>query len=87
VRVELRLATEQLVATGLAAVDAELLRVVVLPGERTLRAGLSEHAVLLRAELVAPLRVRLLDLVGPGALFLLLLEHAPRIRLARHRRP
>jgi len=81
VRVELRLATEQLVAAGPAAVDAERLGVVVLAGEGALGAGLAQHVVLLRAELLTPLLVGLVDLVRSVGLFLLL-EHASRIRLA-----
>jgi len=76
VRVELRLAAEQLVATGPAAVDAQRLGVVVLTGEGALGAGLAEHFVLLRGELLTPLLVGLLDLVRPVCVVLLLLEHA-----------
>jgi len=75
VRVELRLAAEQFVATGPAAVDAERLGVVVLAGEGALGAGLAEHVVLLGGELLTPLLVGLLDLVRPPGL-VLLLEHA-----------
>src|SRR5690606_5466570 len=64
VALELRLAPEQLTAAGSAGVDALGLGVGVLTDERTLRAGLAKHGVLLRSELLTPLLVGLGDSVG-----------------------
>src|SRR4051812_44236965 len=70
--VELRLGVEQLRAAGGAAVDAVLVVVPVLAGERALGALLAQHLVLLGRELLAPLGVGLLNLGG----------HAFRVRRA-----
>src|SRR3954469_1621384 len=64
VRVELGLGGEKLGAAGPAAVHANGLRVGVLAGERPLRAGLTQHGVLLGGELLAPLLVALLDCIS-----------------------
>src|SRR5690606_1104042 len=62
--VELGVRFEQLGAARLAGVDAHGLGVGVLAGEGTLGAGLSEHGVLLIGELLAPLGIRLLEVVA-----------------------
>src|SRR5579884_757417 len=59
-RVELLVRAEQRLAAAGAAVGALVLGVGVLAGERSLRALLAQHVVLLRRELRPPLRVRLL---------------------------
>src|SRR5581483_7391212 len=63
-RLELRLRAEQRRAAPRAAVHALVLAVVVLAGEGALGSVLPEHAVLLRRETPAPLRVVALDLLG-----------------------
>src|SRR3954447_24813449 len=62
--VELRVGLEELGVAGLAGVDALGLGVGVLTDEGSLGAGLTEHGVLLRRELLAPLLVGLLHVVG-----------------------
>src|SRR5262249_56059607 len=61
-RVVLGFRAEELGAASGAAVSAVVERVVVLAGERPLRALLSQHVVLLGRQLGAPLRVSLLNL-------------------------
>jgi len=84
VRVELRVAGEQLGTARAAAVDADRLGVGVLAGERALCAGLTQDVVLLRAQLGAPLVLALLDGVvaasGAAVGGLALLEHASTVR-------
>src|SRR3954447_9467863 len=64
--VELRVGLEELRPARLAGVHARGLGVGVLPDERSLGAGLAQHGVLLGRELLAPLLVGLLHLVGHG---------------------
>ena len=64
VRLELRVAAEQLRAAGAAGVDALGLGVGVLAHERALGAGLAQHLVLGGGQLGAPLGVALDDLRG-----------------------
>ena len=61
---ELGVGLEELGLAGLAPVDAGGLGVGVLADERALGAGLAQHVVLLGRELLAPLLVGLLHLVG-----------------------
>src|SRR4051794_24077149 len=65
-RVELRARHEQLGATARAAIDAVVMAIPVLARERPLGARLAEHLVLLGRQLLAPLRVGLLDLSRHG---------------------
>ena len=58
--------SKQLGVAGLAGVDALGLGVGVLADEGALGAGLAQHGVLLRRELLAPLLVGLLHVVGHG---------------------
>ena len=58
--------SKSLALAGLAAVDALGLGVGVLAGEGPLGAGLAQDGVLLRAELLTPLLVGLLHVVGHG---------------------
>src|SRR3954463_6963820 len=62
--VELGRGREQLRAAARTAVHAVLLDVPVLAGERALRTALAQHLVLLGGELLAPLVIRLLDLLS-----------------------
>src|SRR4051794_3281194 len=73
--VELRRGREQLGAAARAAVHAVLLDVPVLAGERALGAALAQHLVLLGRELLAPLLVGLVDLLGSHALKGMTLAH------------
>src|SRR6478752_2346762 len=59
--VELGLGGEELGATAGTAIRAAALLVEVLPGERPLGSLVAQHVVLLRAELLAPLAIGLLD--------------------------
>src|SRR3954453_7077367 len=65
--VELGRGREQLRAAARTAIDAVLLDVPVLAGERALRAALAQYLVLLGGELLAPLVVGLVDLLGSHA--------------------
>src|SRR5688572_20191923 len=61
-RIELVLGAEQLSTAAHAAVLAFLVIVPVGAGEGRLGAFLARHVILVRSELLAPFRVRLLDL-------------------------
>src|SRR5262249_4178867 len=63
-RVELGIRAEQLGAAAGAPVEAVLVVVDVLTGERPLSVRLTQDAVLQRGQLLAPLLVRLGDLAG-----------------------
>src|SRR5690348_7065301 len=65
-RVELGIGAEQPGATAGAPVEAVGVVVDVFTGERALGVSVAQHAVLQRAQLLAPLLVRLLDLADLG---------------------
>src|SRR6202030_436739 len=65
-RVELGVRAEQVAAAPGGPVEAVLVVVDVLTGERTLGVGLTQDAVLQRGQLLAPLLGRLADLAGGG---------------------
>jgi hypothetical protein len=75
VRVELLVAAEQLGAAGPARVDADGLGVGVLAGEGPLGAGLAEHLVLGRGELLPPLGLGLDDLADAAGGIVLGIGH------------
>src|SRR5262249_31663555 len=68
VRLELLARGEERLAAGGAAEGAPLLGGVVLAAEGRLGALLAEHPVLIGRQLLAPLGVGLLDLLGHGGL-------------------
>src|SRR5690606_25660719 len=62
--VKLGVGTKNLVATGGTAIDALFVVIIILTAEGRLGSFLAKHKILLRRELLFPLGIRFIDLVG-----------------------